>query len=229
MFIATHLSGFGVDAGSGSGGATPVVAATNNSANTTAVTTHTVSLPASIAAGDLLILFLAINQRAVSSAPSGYTQLVNTAYAGTDTAGGACYYKVADGSEGSTITFGTAVTSRSAHLSLRITGAGTPEAAEGTADASTTVDPPNLTPSGGSKNYLWLAAAALCRYQTISSYPSGYTGGETRNTGTANNNGHASIQIARLAAAAASENPGVFTFGSSSLSAVSMTISVPPA
>jgi hypothetical protein len=142
----------------------PVVAATNTSSTGTAGTTHTVSLPASIAAGDLLLIFLhgrdsgGVNTPGFS-APSGWSTRYNTDNLG-NAAGAAVFYKVASGSEGASVNVTSTNNVESAHASARVTGyAGTPESGTVATGTSTTPNPPSLTPSWGALDTLWFAVA----------------------------------------------------------------------
>lgn len=133
----------------------PVVAGTNTSTQTSA-TSHTVNLPASIAAGDLLIVLFGWPATADDvSTPSGWTQFMNVLN-NTRLYG---FYRVADGGEGSTLTVTSSSSAASRHNSYRITGyQGTLEVATATG-SSTTPNPPNLAPSWGAEDTLWIAAA----------------------------------------------------------------------
>jgi len=106
-----------------------------------------ISLPASIAAGDLLIVEIFLNG-SIATSP-GFTQLLASNI----------YWREADGTEGATVTF-TGDNSHSSHNSYRITGwddGGAPEGATDTGDTNA----PSLTPSWGSKDTLWLAFVAI--------------------------------------------------------------------
>ena len=71
--------------------------------------------------------------------------------------------------------------------------------------ASSAPNPPSLTPTGGSKDYLWLAVEGNDSSKSVSSYPTNYTNGLNR--------GNFSVYIgsAQRALTASSENPGNFT------------------
>lgn len=205
----------------------PTVAATNTSQTNNASTSHTVALPSSISAGNLLIIVFGVFTATVST-PSGWTSFFNNT-SGDSTLYG--FWKLASGSEGASVTITTGASRNSAHNTYRITGwTGTPEAATATG-SDTTPNPPSLTPSWGFTKTLWIAAEGSLRASAshaITAFPSGYSGGISA-TGT--------IPIiltsdvcgsAWLQSAGASQNPGAFTVNAS-VPWVAVTIGVRPA
>ncbi|KKL61161.1 hypothetical protein LCGC14_2198090, partial [marine sediment metagenome] len=144
--------------------------------------------------------------------PAGWTMLTD------DTPGGimnfTAYYRIADGSEGSTITVVTSNAEMTAHTSYRITDyLGIPEIGATVTSISAIPDPPNLTPSWGAKDTLWLAITGYDIGQTaISAYPASYTDGRNDRSDSVNGVG---VGIARRELNAASENPGTFTLSTS--------------
>ncbi len=135
----------------------PVVADTAESATTSAGTSHTVTLPGSIAAGDLLIVCLAKGSTAATiSTLAGWTELLDEGVA----TGLFIAYRWATGGD-SNPTFTTSTSTRSASIALRITGAENPATtppAIGTTSStsSNTPNPPSITPPS-SKDYLFIA------------------------------------------------------------------------
>lgn len=137
--------------------AAPTVAGTNESAVTTAGTTHTVNLPTSIAAGDLLIVLFGHAQAVTLNSLAGWNELVDDGVAN----GIGVLWRRADGTEtGSppTISVGTSGSTKSCHISYRISGANNTSApaistvATGTSAAP---DPTTCNP-GTSKDRLWI-------------------------------------------------------------------------
>ena len=137
----------------------PVVQARNETSFTAAATSFACNLPASIASGDLLIVILAsggTNAQQFNTL-TGWTELVDE----NNTFGVHAWYRLADGTEGATVTFTCTGSSRAASVSYRISGAENPATqapqistvATGTSAAP---DPGTLTPTGGAKDYLWL-------------------------------------------------------------------------
>lgn len=143
----------------------PTVAAVNGGNQVAAdVTSHTVNLPASIAANDLLLGFFTSDGDPVITWPGDWTLLFETV---TGTAARfSCYYKIASGSEGASITVTTDVNEKSAHTTYRIgvgSFTGTPEAGTSATGTSTTPNPPSLSPSWGANDALWIAALGYDR------------------------------------------------------------------
>jgi hypothetical protein len=138
----------------------PQVAAYNSSNESSNTTTHTVSLPADISAGNLLLIFFATDGDISVSNWNGFTEIFSVDN-GTDNSLSVAY-KIASGSEGATVDITTNESEHSAHISWRITGHNTsqmPEASTGATNPSANVnpDPDSLTPTGGAKNYLYIA------------------------------------------------------------------------
>lgn len=200
MLIANHLCGFG-SGGDDKAVNFPVVAATNTSIENSPVTSHDVSLPASIAAGDLLIMLMSFAIDVAVTA-TGWSPLYNF----TSTKEGFAFYKVATGSEGATFVVTTDVSSHSAHNTYRInTYRGIPEA-----QTSASNDPPNLSPSWGSDKTLWIATG-IGTPGMSDTPPTNYANGLTATAGVTIN---AKQVSGRRTLEAASENPGTWTSAS---------------
>ncbi len=195
----------------------PVVAATNSSQVTTPGTSHACSLPAAIAAGNLLILLFSTDSTTTVSTPAGWTLLdsaTNGAIRHTS------FWKTASGSEGASVTVTTGSSTNSAHRSYRITGQGAsaPEHGIATTGSSTGPDSPSLTPSWGVADTLWIASTGYSSSTSINANPTNYTG-----IAGFGGDGSAWRQLN-----AASEDPGAFTLAATSLW-VAQTIAVPSA
>ncbi len=181
----------------------PVVAATNTSTNAD-TTSHTVNLPPSISAGDLLIAVMTTSTDTAFTWPAGWTEL----YEGQvdATVRSECRFRNADGGEGGSITVTTAALARSSSLSYRITGhSDTPEGGDATGNDGF-ANPPSLTPSWGAKDTLWLALTGIDS-QAVSADPTDYTDGFQAFAG-GFDPGTASARRERNAT---SEDPGTFT------------------
>jgi len=203
----------------------PTVAASNTSVQSSATNSHSISLPSGIQAGDLLIIFFTYPISGLANALSGWTKLKEY-YGSGDVFGTNVYYRVADGTEGSTVTITTTGNFQSAHASYRITGYnGNPEVSTGvTSTGSTTPDPDSLTPSGGAKDYLWIAHAGAPGAVTFSAYPTNY--GSNQLTIRSNSSGSAAtVAVATRNLNASSEDPGTFTI-SGSVRWVALTVAV---
>lgn len=159
--------GFFAAGAMGQGGAGPPVgfpvwlSVTITPVNPSTATSHPINMPATVNAGDLLIVIFAADGTGTSGDPAGWTSL-GTQDAGGSSALGRWAYRVADGSEaGGTAIFTTGTSERSSGLCVRIqagTYTGTPEMATLATGNNLSPDPPNLAPSSGSADYLWLAS-----------------------------------------------------------------------
>jgi hypothetical protein len=184
-------------------------------ANTTKVfdTTLGVTLPSGITVGDL-ILVIGAEQGAQTSNATGYTKVYQSSGPGTNMTV-SVFARLATGADTCTISGTTGWRTATA---FRISGVNNLAKIYVTSTnnhASTlVVDPPNLNPGVGPKN--WLAIAGVIHYglMTPSVYPSGYgtgrTGGPTGQD----------IEITwstaeKTLTAVASEDPNTFTFTSS--------------
>lgn len=207
----------------------PAVASITTSEETTASTSTTVDMPATVSSGDLLILLMGADGVAGSwsSAASGWNELA-------DGSSQTVWYKIADGTEGGTaVTFTSAGSCRVAVQTWRITdwhGTTPPEIAQtNTTVGTTTIDPPSLTPSWGSAKTLWIAAAIMERSdRTISSWPANYTDNQTVfcNSGGGNRGG---TFAASRELEASSEDPGNIVISGNSNENMAVTIAVRPA
>lgn len=141
----------------------PTIQATNESSTNTAGTSHTVSLPSGIQSNDLVIICLDKGSTAATvDAHADWTELLD------ENAGNGLYiaYRYCNGLEGATTTLTTSGSTRSAEITFRISGAQNPAvtapqiATTGTG-TSLTPDPPSISPSGGTQDYLFIALAGM--------------------------------------------------------------------
>lgn len=201
----------------------PVVEGSNSSKENSNVSSHTVSLPSGIVAGELLLVFFRHGGTSTPShaPPSGWGTLAQKA----GTSRSSIFWRVATGSEGSTITVTTSSSIRTVHGSVRISGyAGDPEADF----ASTLVtNPPSLTPSWGSAKVLWLALVTMNRSnQTITSVPSSYTSVINVANTSSGLDTYARLGLAKRTTTASSENPGDFTISGTAENPHAATIAI---
>lgn len=198
--------------------ASPVDAGQVGTSGTTATTSPVVDLPGSIAAGNLLIIKIRNMAGGTMAWPSGWTEfLENSADATNDTTG--MGWRAADGSEGASVTLTNlfSASGKFGALAWRITGAADPTiqppetaVAVGT---NTTPDAPNISPTGGSKDYLFLAAMGWDGESFIvNGDPTGYGNVIVADSGTggsaATNGG---VRGLSRQATAGSENPSSWT------------------
>lgn len=204
--------------------ASPAVAGTNVTNLTVGAGSFTVNLPASIAAGDLLLLFFAQHSQidgTETATATGWT-VISGFY--IKDAGNVQsmhgLYRWADGAEGSTVTVTTSASNtKAAATTYRITGAENPatqvpQAGTGTtgSGAANAADPPSVGVTGGSKDILAIAVMAQQgETYTGGGAPTSYTNLITANSSTASattTNGW--IQSAQRQVTTATEDPGVF-------------------
>jgi len=192
--------------------ASPTVAARTEYALTTAGTTATPTFTQTT--DDLVVIFLSVSSSNNAITPGdGFTELdanfVNLHV----------IYKVLDGSEGGNVAI-TITLSKACALAYNIQGHDTgqaPEIAAQTLGTDTTPDPGTVTPTGGAKDYLWLAGfeqdgeeadddtwctAAPTNFTNLIQKTTGVGGAATSNS---------SIAAADFASNAASMNPATFT------------------
>ena len=196
----------------------PVVESTATSATSTAGTNHVVTLPSGIQAGDLIVICMSIgNVAATLNAHADYSELLDENAA----VGLKILYRWAAGGE-SNPTFVSSASTRDATVAFRISGAANPATQApqiGTTATGTSVnpDPPTTTPTGGAKDYLWIAVCGSAGEQAddgtyATAFPSGYNSNQLEKTcGVAGTNLGGLIAAATKQANAASDNPGTFT------------------
>lgn len=194
-------------AGGGSG-ATPVIlgSATCNQGSDT--TSHPITMPGSIAAGDYLLICFVKDGGAAADTLAGWTTLASIA-SGSSENHTMVYARVATGGDTATVT--TAGAETSAAVALRIKPALASYAATFSQAASTSPDCPNLAPGIGLANFLWLAVFGTSADASVTAGPSGYAAVATDAGGA----GAAGSRVAvySKAAASSSENPGTATSG----------------
>ncbi len=187
-------------------------------------TSITVTKPSGLATGDLWII--AVVRRGNDAAftwPAGFTELAALA----DVTGGKTRLevrsRVCDGSE-TNITVSLVINSQWKAMGWRITGyAGTPVATIATGD-STNANPPNLGPSWGAADTLWLAVMGIDGFPTISAAPANY--GQFNQNSFVGTTSWCRIATGERELNAASENPGTFT--SDTEQWVAATIAIQP-
>lgn len=183
----------------------PVIAATNTSASSAAqASPHTVNLPTGIVSGDLLIMVFMLGNTNTITTPTGWTQIFNT----LATVRLAAYYRIADGTEGASVSVVIGGSGRSAHCTYRISGyAGTPESGTSTSGSSVSADPPTLSPSWASAKTMWLAVMGVNSATIPTAAPTNYT----NLIAYAGASGGVSVGSGRRELETATEDPGAFT------------------
>lgn len=204
--------------------ASPTVVGTPTESNATAddASPLTVSRPAGVS-GQLTIAILAVDGIPSLTWPSGYNVIVTESEAGNDWTLSIAY-RWEDGTEGTTFDVTSSASEKWAAIVYSISGAENPstqapEATQFEGAASTTPDPPSITPTGGSKDYLFIVAVLQNGEEAdddtwCNSPPTNYTPSPPRQkssdiAGVAGTN--VSVCSAERALNAASDDPGTFS------------------
>ena len=216
-------------------GSFPTAAAPTTSVVATASTTHNVTMPGTVAAGDLLLMFISTIGSATVTTPTGWTSIEHQSRGGNSPLG-TIFAKSAAGSEGGTTvgvtTSAASVSAEQVYLvpAAKWYGGSVASSVQWSAQdpgaPTASLDPKVLAPTWGADNTLWFAYGAGNTYTTVNSYPSGFSGGVSTVTGTGATG--MSTASAQLATNTASEDPGAFTMSSSN-NGVAFTIAVRPA
>lgn len=196
----------------------PSVVNTNESATTGANTAHTINLPASIVAGNLLLIILAKGSVAATvNAVAGWGELVDE----NSARGFAILYRLANGSEGSTLGLTLSGSTKSASIAYQISGASdpatrAPELSTVATGTSTSPNPTAVAVTGGPKDALIIATfnqtnEAADDDAWCTSAPANYTGLLQKTAGTAGTNVGVELATAHRQVNTSSEDPGAFT------------------
>lgn len=170
-------------------------------------TTLTVTLPTSIASGDLILIAFACDGTPTVTAPSGYTQLLASAFNSRRIV----WYKWSSGSEPSSVDVTVDVGEAMAAVAMRISGADSNTDPEGNGDIEGTnvPNPLSLSPSWGSDDNLWVIGTGGDGRCTVTTWPTNYS---TNTAGTYYDHSNGThLWVAWRTAAAATEDPGAFT------------------
>ena len=209
----------------------PAVVTTNVGNETTLDTSYSAPLPASLVSGNLLIVILSGYSGLGASqynTPAGWTQLFQSSGTG-NLRSLAAFYKVSNGSEGSTLALTlTGIGMLKASTAYQISGyQSVPEAGTTATGTSSAPNPPNLAPSWGSANNLFIALcgqldSALTPQTAPTSYGSII---QDTTTGSGIDNPRTASAVRELTAS--SDDPGAF--GSSVATWAANTIAIRPA
>ena len=211
--------------------AAPVVTSVTETAFGTDTPNHNVTMPATVNAGNLLIVLFTNDGDATVTTPTGWSLLASNNTGSHVRL--SVYYKIAVGTEGgTTVNFVTSASEQAAAQVYRITdwhGTTPPEISTAATNTTAAPNPASLDPVGwGVTDTLWLAVAGQDRgdQSGTTTYPASYDYGIS--TLSANNTASCRTLSARRALAAASEDPGAFTIPASE-QWVAFTIAVRPA
>lgn len=196
----------------------PSITGTAGTNGTTATTNPVVNLPASIVSGETLVVLIRVAAAGAIGWPGGWTELFDDASDASDDQTAAAWRK-ADGTEGATITLSSA-NGKFAALAWRIAGAvdptvTPPEFSVLAVGTSPNPNPGSLSPTGGAKDYLWLAVGGWEGEQTSppGTFPANYT---LNQIGADSGTAAAVASNCRVAGGgrqlnAATEDPGTYT------------------
>src|SRR3990172_7729583 len=203
----------------------PVVDARASTNGTTDSANAVVTLAGSQNDGDILIvLHRSADGTASHGYPANWNVLFNDASDASDDRISAAWCKVSGTScsSGGTITI-TQTNSKFASIAFTISNAidptiRAPEFATLTTGSSTTPDPGSLSPTGGSKDYLWIWAGGWEGEQTSppSGNPTNYANATGADSGTTGSNAaNTRVATAERTLTASSEDPGSWTISAS--------------
>lgn len=141
----------------------PLIETTAETAVSTAGTSHVINLPSGIVRGNGIVIICDKGSTAATfNSLAGWNDLIDV-NAGN---GITVWYREADGTEGSTVTFTSSGSTRSASIAFRISAkqdfnVRAPEISTVATGTSTGPDASTCTPTGGAKDYLWITFAGM--------------------------------------------------------------------
>jgi prepilin-type N-terminal cleavage/methylation domain-containing protein len=186
---------------------------------TTDTTSHSITMPGGITAGDLLICIFSVDGAPTCTASSGWTILGQASNVAVVTQ--AIFYKVAAG--GDTLTITTSAAEQSSHIVLRIAGAGSTITGTPANGSSTNSNPPSHN-AGSSQKYLWVATRGGDSTTVPTAIPTNYSSGTHY---AAAGTGGASTSTATRQYEIQTEDPGTWTVATEEW--VCWTLAIPPA
>lgn len=197
----------------------PEVESTSSNRTTGDETSHPITMPSGITAGDLLIIIFSVDGDPTASIGSGgWTKLGQESNSTSTTQ--AIFYKTAAG--GDTATVSTTSSQESSHIVYRISGAtGVLTGTASNGDGSDTEPPLHDTSVTG--NYLWLATRGGDSTTIADLAPLGFTDMQTQ---AANTSSGASTTVTQTVSLSSSLDP--LEFDSSSEQWVSYTLAIQP-
>ncbi len=187
-----------------------------------AATSVVVAMPASATtARGVLVVFSADSAPTVTTSSTGWTRLNGI---GHSTFVSSTVFWKRPGVTLTTLTVNLSISEEGSYVVLAVDGASPSEDPylAGIAASGTNTDPPNLTPSGGARDYLWIAARSNESTTVASAAPASFTNLTTATGGASG----ASTATSERELNAASLNPGAFT--SATEDAIAWTIAIPP-
>jgi len=197
---------------------------------TTNGTSHVITMPSGIVAGDLLLCLYSCDGNDTQTAPGDWVPM--TAGVSSSSVVHRHFFKIADGGDSLTVTSGGGNQQASA-VCYRISGwdpdetvGNTIQITETTGSGDSSPDPPSNTPNNGSQEYLFIAMGGCDRRTFDTTTPSGYS--NLQRAQSAGANGSSTATAEKIETKSAAEDPGVFGIASND-EWTSATIIVHPA
>jgi hypothetical protein len=193
----------------------PAVASSVNTTTTSNSTSHTLTYPGSIASGDLLLAFGALDGTpTVSGWPTGWNEIIDRANAAV-----AMFwaYKFADGTESGNFTLTSSASEQGSFYVIRITGAhaSTAPASTSATGVSNGLNCGPLNPADWDiEDTLWLGLGAVDTSRTITVWPSNSP--DNRNSSPSGGAGGATAAFCSGESATSFYNPSSTTWAISS-------------
>lgn len=195
----------------------PVVQTTAESITSTAGTNHVVTLPTGIVANDLILVCMDIGSTAATlNAHADYSELLDENSAN----GLKILYRYATGGE-TNPTLVSSASTRDATITYRISGAENPatqapQIGTTASGSGTTPNPPAVTPTGGAKDYLWIAMFGRDGEEAdddtwVTAAPTGFSNLLQKACGVAGTNLGGMVATAEQQLNASSLDPATFT------------------
>lgn len=194
------------------------------------VSTHNVTMPSGIQAGDFLVAFV---RRASASAGQasvdGWTRHEGTIFDGRSNPHDWVFSRVADGNEGATQTLTLSSARRIVAVVYRLSGVD-PDKFAIAWGGDQSNDPPNVTAPWGSANNLFLAGVATsASNQTFTGPPANYSNQQVAANPSNSESTRCVFVTAQRALTAASDNPGTFDITGTLIEPESVTVVIGPA
>ena len=155
----------------------PVYQASQTSSNSTASTTQTVDLPASIVSGEKLIIALGLPSNETATTPSGWTLEESANSSSTKLF---IFSRIADGAEGSSVDITTGGSVASIAIAYRIFSNNDTVYSTINTDSSDATPEPSILNPGTTDEYLWLTIILVPDDEnggnnTVSAFPTNFS------------------------------------------------------
>ena len=151
---------------------TPVVLSSSTAFDNN--TSLSIPTPTGTSTGDLLLVAITVDDAITSTSMAGFTELYQEISETFVT--GSLYYRIADGTEGANLTVTLSGANESCGRAYRISGySDVPAVVFASFGNNTTQTPPQITPTGGSSDYLYLVHDHIdTNNAAINTFPTGY-------------------------------------------------------